>query len=130
MSGKLDPIIYVIDPDTYFRDELLRLLNRSGFRAEGYTSTEDFFSADPELMGTGCIVAEMNLPGASGLELLEMLRARQSNFPMIILTGNPDVSNAVKALQNKAADYLLKPMVERELIGRIRTAVRSSAASA
>ncbi|MDH3977504.1 MAG: response regulator [Gammaproteobacteria bacterium] len=130
MSGKLDPIIYVIDPDTYFRDELLRLLNRSGFRAEGYTSTEDFFSADPELMGTGCIVAEMNLPGASGLELLEMLRARHSDFPMIILTGNPDVSNAVKALQNKAADYLLKPMVERELIGRIRTAVRSSAASA
>jgi len=49
---------------------------------------------------------------------------------MIMLTGNPDVSNAVKALQNKAADYLLKPMVERELIGRIRTAVRSSAASA
>ena len=130
MSGNLDPIIYVVDPDTRYRDELLRLLERSGFRTEGYTSAEEFFSADPVLLGSGCIIAEMNLPGVSGLELLEMLQARQSNFPMIILTGNPDVSNAVKALQNKATDYLLKPMVERELLGRIRSAVRSSAASA
>jgi len=122
-----NPVIYVIDPDQGFRSELMQLFTRIGVNAAGYSSAEEFLAAKPDLSGPGCVVAEMKLPGASGLELQTELRHRSSRLPLIILTSDPDVGRAVNALHNNVSDYLVKPVVERELIRRIRVALRGTA---
>lgn len=118
------PIIYCIDPDQKLRSELTMLLRRTGFEAVSYASAEEFLDAETELARFGCIVSEMKLPGADGLELLRALQARNSRLPLIILTSDPDVGHAVTALHNKVSDYLVKPVIERELITRIKSALR------
>ena len=121
---KPKPIIYLIDPDRKLQSELMKLFRRAGFDAASYGSAEEFLDAENELARFGCIVSEMKLPGADGLELLRLLHVRNSRLPLVILTSDPDVGRAVTALHNKVSDYLVKPVIERELITRIKTALR------
>ncbi len=121
-----DPVIYIIDPDPAVRAELVALFKRTGFDALSYVSAEDFLASEQNPVRQGCIVSEMKLPGVGGLELLSVLRNRQSRLPLVILTGDPDVGNAVAALHSKVADYLVKPVIERELIKRIKVALRGN----
>jgi FixJ family two-component response regulator len=124
--NKTNPVIYVIDPDQKLRSELMTLFKRTGYDAVSYPSAEEFLEAEQHPARFGCIVSEMELPGASGLELLAMLRDKNSRLPLIILTGDPDVGHAVTALHKKVSDYLVKPVIERELINRIKVALRGS----
>lgn len=124
--NKIKPVIYVIDPDQKLRSGLVALLDRSGFEPVGYSNAEEFLAAEKDSARSGCIVSEMKLPGANGLELLNTLRDNNSRLPLIILTSDPDVRHAVTALHKKAADYLVKPVIERELIKRINIALRKS----
>jgi len=102
----------------------MTLFERTGFDAVSYPSAEEFLEAEQHPARFGCVVSEMKLPGADGLELLTALRDRNSQLPLIILTGDPDVGSAVTALQNEVSDYLVKPVIERELIRRIKVALR------
>jgi len=120
----LNPVIYVIDPDSKQTAELLTLFERTGYEAMSYPSAEEFLATEPDPARVGCVVSEMKLPGADGLELLSALRERNSRLPLIILTDDPDVSRAVTAFHNKVSDYLVKPVIERELIRRIKVALR------
>jgi len=117
-------VIYVIDPDSNQRDQLLKLFERTGYEAVSYPSAEEFLATDIDPAKVGCIISEMELPGVDGLELLSVLRQRNSELPVIILTDDPDVNRAVTALRNKVLDYIVKPMVERDLIGRVKIALR------
>ncbi len=121
----LNPVIYIVDPDAKFRAGLMTLFERTGYAAVSYPSAEAFLETEQNPARIGCVVSEMKLPGADGLELLTALRERNSRLPMIILTGDPDVSQAVAALQKKVSDYLVKPVIERDLIQRIKVALRS-----
>jgi len=116
-------VIYVVDPDQKLSSELMALFERIGFETVSYSSAEAFLEAEPQPARFGCVVSEMKLPGANGLELLTALRDRNSQLPLIILTGDPDVRHAVTALHNKVSDYLVKPVIERELIKRIKVAL-------
>jgi two-component system response regulator FixJ len=123
---KKNPMIYVVDPDPKIRSDLLALFARTGYEAVGYPSGEEFLSSERDPARFGCVVSEMKLPGADGLELLNSLRDRKSLLPLIILTGDPDVGRAVTALHSKVSDYLVKPVIERELIKRIKVALRAT----
>ena len=125
-SEKKAPAIYLVDPDRQLTARLLTLLERTGYQAASYSNAEDFLQAEQQPVRYGCIVAEMKLPGVDGLGLLAKLREMDCRLPLIILTGDPDVSHAVNALQNKVSDYLVKPVIERELIKRIKVALRRS----
>ena len=124
-----NPVIYVIDPDAKLRADLMTLFERTGYAAVSYPSAEEFLTAEKNPARVGCVVSEMKLPGADGLELLTALRERNSRLPLIILTGDPDVSHAVTALHNKVSDYLVKPVIERELIKRIKVALQGARSS-
>jgi len=121
----LNPVIYIVDPDSKFRANLMTLFERTGYEAVSYPSAEAFLETEQNPARIGCVVSEMKLPGVGGLELLTALRERNSRLPMIILTGDPDVSQAVTALHKKVSDYLVKPVIERDLIQRIKVALRS-----
>jgi len=117
-------VIYLVDPDQKLRSELTVLFERTGYETAGYSSAEEFLAAVQIPARFGCVVAEMKLPGADGLELLTALRERDSRIPLIILTGDPDVARAVTALHKKVSDYLVKPVIERELINRVKAVLR------
>lgn len=117
---RANPVIYVVDPDQKQRSKLTALFERTGYETASYSSAEEFLAAVQNPARLGCVVSEMKLPGADGLELLTELRDRNSWLPLIILTGDPDVARAVTALHQKVSDYLVKPVIERELIKRIK----------
>ena len=96
------------------------LLSRLGYQTFVFGSAEEFLDelSDDDL--PGCVISEMRLPGGDGLELLKKVKAQQADLPVIILTDDPDVSRAVKALRHKASDYMMKPVVDRELANRLR----------
>ncbi|HJP37812.1 MAG: response regulator [Gammaproteobacteria bacterium] len=123
---KINPIIYIIDPDEGQRSELEMLLKRTGYDAVCYPSAEIFLEAEQCSERFGCVISEMVLPGVDGLELLSILRERNSHLPLIILTGDHDVGHAVTALHRKASDYLVKPVIERELIKRIKITLQEA----
>lgn len=113
-------IIYLVDPDEKHSQKMAALLNRLGYQSHVFNSAEDFLSTMPDLALHGCVISEMRLPGADGLELLKKIKQRRANLPVIILTDDPDISRAVKALRHKASDYMIKPVVDRELANRIQ----------
>jgi two-component system response regulator FixJ len=113
-------VIYLVDPDEKHRQRMASLLEHLGYQTNVYGSAEEFLDAVPELALRGCVISEMRLPGADGLELLMKIKAQRASLPVIILTDDPDVSRAVLALRHKASDYMMKPVVERELAKRLQ----------
>ena len=100
-------------------------MKRLGFHSLCYSSAEDFLEALPTPALKGCVISEMQLPGMSGLDLYNALRERRVGLPFIILTSDSDVSRAVSALHRKVSDYVVKPVIERDLITRVRDALRT-----
>jgi two-component system C4-dicarboxylate transport response regulator DctD len=72
------------------------------------------------------VLSEINLPGISGLELLDELRTQDASVPFIILTSDPEVRLAVTALRKNVSGYLMKPAVERELTKAVKLALQDS----
>ena len=114
-------------------DERIASFLDKGLRAEGYVTSiatnaieantyADAFSAD-----LGLILLDLGLPDGSGTGVLQRLRQRQSDVPVIILTARSDVSDKVRGLDLGANDYVTKPFVFEELLARVRAALRTSA---
>jgi len=97
------------------------MLGLDGYRVALYANAEAFLAALREEW-TGCVLADLRLPGASGVELQAALRARGSGLPVIIITGHGDVPTARKAFQAQAVDFLEKPFDHVQLLAAIRTA--------
>jgi FixJ family two-component response regulator len=119
------PTIYLVDPDVRHRDAVAALMSRLGYHTENFHSAEDLLESLGTPAPRGCVISEMRLPGISGVELFAALRERRIGLPFIILTGDPDITRAVDALRSKVADYVVKPVVERDLIARVRGALRT-----
>lgn len=113
-------IIYLVDPDEKHRLKMTNLLRRLGYQTFVFGSAAEFLDTLSNDDLNGCVISEMHLPDGDGLELLKKVKEQQANLPVIILTDDPDVSRAVKALRHKASDYMMKPVVDRELANRIR----------
>ena len=119
------PTIYLVDPDDQHCELVSALMRRLGYRTERFVSAEDMLDALASPALKGCVISEMELPGMSGLDLYTALRERKVGLPFIILTKDSDVTRAVSALRHKVSDYVVKPVVERDLITRVRDALRT-----
>ena len=110
-----EQIIYLVDDDEALRDSLAWLLESQGFKVAAFASAEDFLKAwSPEF--NGCVLLDVRMPGMSGLELHERLRAQYSTLPIIFITGHGDVPMAVAALKKGAVDFIEKPFNDTELL--------------
>ena len=119
-----DPTVYVVDDEPAIRDSLAMLLRSVGLQAQTFQSATAFLEAyGPEL--SGCLVADVRMPGMSGLELQEALAARESALPVIIITGHGDVAMAVRAMKAGAADFIEKPFNEQVLLDAVHRALAS-----
>jgi FixJ family two-component response regulator len=121
-----DALVYVVDDDSGVRDSLSLLLRSQGLDSEVYASARSFLDAvEPEK--TSCLIADIRMPGMSGLELQAELNARKIGMPTIFITGHGDVPMAVNAMKAGAVDFLTKPFREQDLLDRVRMALSQAA---
>lgn len=106
--------IFIVDDDEAVRDSLRWLLEANGYRVRSFDRAEEFLSAyDPEQIGV--LIADVRMPGMSGLELQEELIARKAPLPIVFITGHGDVPMAVSTMKKGAVDFLEKPFNETDL---------------
>ena len=113
--------VFIVDDDPSVRDSIALMLGLLGFRTTVFADAEGFLSAY-QADWTGCVVADLRLPGKSGLELQAELGARGSTLPFIIITAHGDVPSARAAFQAQAIDFLEKPFDDEHLRAAILTA--------
>ena len=120
--------VFVVDDDPAVRDAVSVLVGSAGYRVETFASAEDFLS---RRSGTerGCLIADVRMPGLSGLDMQERLAQGGSLLPVIFITGYGEVPAAVRAMKNGAVDFLQKPFSDSTLLDRVREAIRRSEAS-
>jgi FixJ family two-component response regulator len=118
----LDPVVFVVDDDASVRDAVKRLISSVGLRVETFGSTSEFLkSKRPE--APSCLVLDVRLPGASGLELQRDLTAADIQIPIIFITGHADVPMTVRAMKAGAVEFLTKPFRGQELLDAIPEAI-------
>lgn len=115
-------IVHVIDDDEAMRDSLSFLLDIQGFETRVYESAIAFLDALPGISG-GCVLTDVRMPGLSGLELIDHLRAQGSDLPVVVMTGHGDVPMAVEAMKAGVVDFIEKPFADDVLLRAVRNAL-------
>ena len=113
--------VFVVDDDPSIRDSLALMLGIAGYRTALFADAEAFLAAAGTQM-TGCLVADLRLPGMSGLDLQAELRRRAIALPVVIITAHGDVPAARAAFHAQAVDFLEKPFDQRQLCAAIDAA--------
>lgn len=114
-------VVYVVDDDASIRDSLALMLGLGGYATRLFADAESFLVAfDPGW--SGCVVADLRLPGMSGVELQARVRSRGGTIPFIIITAHGDVPAARAAFQAQAVDFIEKPFDDAQLRSAIDTA--------
>jgi len=114
-------MVYIVDDDASIRDSLALMLGLAGYATRLFADAENLLSAFDERWA-GCIVADLRLPGLSGLELQARLRGRGADIPFIIITAHGDVPAARAAFRAQAVDFIEKPFEEAQLRAAIDAA--------
>ncbi len=117
-------MVFIIDDDLSVRKSLGRLIHSAGYMLETYASAEEFRQRE-EYLGNGCIVVDLHLPGASGLDLQKDIKNRRSSLPVIFITGGGDTASGVRAMKDGASDFLSKPIDEGKMLHAIELAITS-----
>ena len=107
-------VVYVVDDDASIRDSLALMLGLAGYSTRLYADAESFLVVFDQAW-RGCVVADLRLPGLSGVELQERVRQRGSSIPFIIITAHGDVPAARAAFLGQAVDFLEKPFEDADL---------------
>ncbi|RDI50516.1 response regulator transcription factor [Microvirga subterranea] len=110
--------VFLIDDDEDVRDALRMLLRAAGFAVEAFPSALAFLERRDQ-KAVGCIVADVRMPGLSGLQLLERLATEGEHMPVVVITGHGDVNACRRAFKGGAVDFLTKPVDEQVLIEAI-----------
>lgn len=121
---KNSAVVYVVDDDEAVRDSLKMLLESVDLPCQTFASARAFLEKhDPDQHC--CLVADIRMPGMSGLDLQEELNRRSSTIPIVFITGHGDVPMAVDAMKSGALDFIQKPFRDQDLLDRINQALES-----
>jgi FixJ family two-component response regulator len=124
-SGAHLATVFVVDDDAAVRDSLALLLGLRGYATAVFACAEDFLRA-LQPPWRGCVVADIRMPGMSGLDMQIALAAHPSHLPFIIITGHGDIAAARQAIKAKAVDFLEKPFDDEQLVRAIDKALAAS----
>ena len=117
-------IVAVIDDDESCRDSVQRLLELEGFSVRSFASAEDFLSSGLQHQ-TGCLIADIRMPGMSGLDLQSKLNSDHCPIPMIFITAHGDEKMRLQAMRAGAVQFLTKPFESGTLLDAVRVALES-----
>ena len=121
---KTHPIIAIVDDDSGVRTALRELLRSAGFEPLTFASSEEFLAGDRK-DDVDFLIADVNLPGMSGVALLETLAARGVTVPALLITGRGDPGTADLMRQAGSVPKLIKPFSEDDLFDVIGEALAS-----
>ena len=127
MTAEIDA--HVIDDDEAVRESIDFLLRSAKLTVKTYDSAAAFLEVAP-MIGSGCIITDVRMPGLSGIDLLRRLKEMQIGLPVIVITGHGDVPLAVEAMKFGAVDFLEKPFDDDVLLASVRSALNRLEASA
>lgn len=116
------PTVIIVDDDELVRDSVSELLRSAGYRVHGFGSTRELLAADM-LDGPGCLILDVRMPGASGLDLQYQLSRHGNPKPIIFLTGHGDIPMTVQAIKAGAVDFLTKPARDQTLLDAVGAAI-------
>ena len=116
------PLVAVVDDDKSLRNATRDLLKAAGFSADTFEDAESFLRSTSRA-STACLVADMRMPGMTGLELHQALVASGDEIPTVLITARPEASSLSRARAAGITCYLAKPFAPDELLECVREAV-------
>ena len=117
-------LVTIVDDDDLMRNALLGLLKAAGFQARVFASAEEFLSSGLQHQ-TACLIADIRMPGMSGLELQAKLNDDHCSIPTIFITAHGGTKMRMEALRAGAAEFLTKPFDNAVLLYHVRAALGS-----
>jgi two-component system response regulator FixJ len=125
----MEATVHVVEDDPEVRESLALSIRAVGLNVETYDSAEAFLDSCANAAGDSprCLVADIRLPGLSGLGLQERLAQRGLRIPIILITGYGNVPIAIQAIRAGAVHFLEKPISRQMLLECIQTAIDQDA---
>ena len=123
-----EPTVFVVDDDPSVRRSTERLVRSMGFNVQTFASAKEFRNR-ARVEGPACLVLDVQLPGASGLDLQRELAQSGVKVPIIFITGCGSIPMSVRAMKEGAVEFLTKPARARDLLAAIRAAIERDRAS-
>ena len=117
-------LVSVVEDDQHFRESMRRLLRSLGYTVEAFPSAADFL-ASPRLAETACLIADVNMPAMTGIELHRNLIDAGRAIPTILVTAYPNDVDRTRALNDGVVCYLRKPVDEQHLKRCLHAALTS-----
>jgi len=115
-------MVAVVEDDESYRVALQRLLKSAGFQVQSFASAEDFLNSGQQ-HETACLIADIRMPGMSGLDLQAKLNADHCPIPIIFITAHGDEQMRLQAMRGGAVKFLGKPFDSAILIESVRVAL-------
>ena len=117
-------LVYVVDDERRVREALSTLLRANGRNVQAFESGREFLDTARQDV-VACLIVDMRMPGMSGLEVQKLV-SRDSQIPVIFITGRGDVPSTVLAMKGGAVDFLTKPLDEDALMRAVDAAIARS----
>jgi FixJ family two-component response regulator len=119
-------VVFVIDDDASTREALQSLVRSVGLEVQLFGSTREFLQTKrPD--APGCLVLDVRLPGASGLDFQHELASSSIDLPIIFVTGYGDIPMSVRAMKAGAVDFLSKPFRDQDMLDAVTAALERDA---
>ena len=115
-----EPIVHIVDDDASFLAATSRLLRASGFAVRTFASATEFLAQREGDDAPGCVLADVQMPGMTGLELQAALARSRHPLPILFLTGHGDIPSSVRAMRDGAEDFLEKRAPKAQLLGAVK----------
>jgi FixJ family two-component response regulator len=117
-------LVAIVDDDDLMRSALQGMLKSVGLPSQVFASAEEFLTSGQQRQ-TACLIADIRMPGMSGLELQAKLNAEHCRIPTIFITAHGDTKMRMQALRAGAVEFLAKPFDDEALLGSVRAALES-----
>jgi len=117
-------IVAIVEDDESYRAAVQRLLKSAGLPVRSFASAEDFLKSGQQ-QETGCLIADIQMPGMSGLDLQAKLNAEHCPIPIIFITAHGDEEMRLQAMRAGAVKFLAKPFDGAILLDSVRVALKS-----
>jgi len=117
-------VVAIVDDDAAVRVALEGLLRSAGLSARTFDSAETFIESGQQFQA-GCLIADIRMPGMSGLELQGKLNAENCRIPIVFITAHGDAQMRMQALRAGAVEFLSKPFNDETLLETVRAALEN-----
>jgi FixJ family two-component response regulator len=116
--------VAIVDDDELMRSALQGMLKSVGLQSQTFASAEEFLKSGQQ-HETACLIADIRMPGMSGLELQAQLNAEHCRIPTIFITAHGDTKMRMQALRAGAVEFLAKPFDDEVLLESVRAALEA-----